>query len=295
MSYRLSRQALRGEKQRLARERDRKLDAAIRRIQRERVEFDDASKAEAEEEARRLEEVRRWWSWGGGFFVLLCRSVCNSCSCFAASMHRVSDGKRGVGFDKRFLMEGVRLRGSAARRLGSLVAMLVCDAFAILAMSEVLASGSAERSIIFFASHLNQATNSIISQSLNQDSTCFVEGHSGPRATGLGFKVGGSGRGAAMRSLVSDSKSPHFSPWRQFFWRKVCPPERERPLSSQADTMCAYLNMCVTSSALSRCRQSHAHSKRSLAEKQGQWEERHAECTEALHHLVETRFVHRLL
>ena len=65
MSCRLSRQALRGEKQRLARERDQKLDAAIRRIQRERVEFDDASKAEAEEEARRLEEVRRWWSCGG--------------------------------------------------------------------------------------------------------------------------------------------------------------------------------------------------------------------------------------
>lgn len=42
---------------------------------------------------------------------------------------------------------------------------------------------------------------------------------------------------------------------------------------------------------LGRCRQSHAQSKRLLTEKQGQWEERHAKCTEALHSLVETRWV----
>lgn len=51
------RQALRLEKERLERERDKKIDTAIRRIQRERLEFEENSKAEAEEEARRLDEV----------------------------------------------------------------------------------------------------------------------------------------------------------------------------------------------------------------------------------------------
>eukprot|EP00903_Cladosiphon_okamuranus_P008626 g8272.t1 len=49
-------EALRSEKQRLARERDKKVEAAIRRIQRERLDFEETSKAEAEEESRRLEE-----------------------------------------------------------------------------------------------------------------------------------------------------------------------------------------------------------------------------------------------
>ena len=51
-------QALRAERERLEKERDKKIDAAIRRIQRERLEFEETSKAEAEEEARRLDEVR---------------------------------------------------------------------------------------------------------------------------------------------------------------------------------------------------------------------------------------------
>ena len=50
-------QALRAERERLEKERDKKIDAAIRRIQRERLEFEETSKAEAEEEARRLDEV----------------------------------------------------------------------------------------------------------------------------------------------------------------------------------------------------------------------------------------------
>ncbi len=50
-------QALRSEKERLERERDKKIDGAIRRIQRERLEFEETSKAEADEEARRLDEV----------------------------------------------------------------------------------------------------------------------------------------------------------------------------------------------------------------------------------------------
>ncbi len=38
-------------------------------------------------------------------------------------------------------------------------------------------------------------------------------------------------------------------------------------------------------------RQSHAQAKRLLTEKKGQWEQRHAECTDALHSLVETRYI----
>lgn len=53
-------QGLQLEKQRLVRERDKKVDAAIRRIQKERLEFDETSKAEAEEETRRLDEVGRF-------------------------------------------------------------------------------------------------------------------------------------------------------------------------------------------------------------------------------------------
>jgi len=50
-------QALRLEKERLERERDKKIDTAIRRIQRERLEFEETSKAEAEQETRRLDEA----------------------------------------------------------------------------------------------------------------------------------------------------------------------------------------------------------------------------------------------
>ncbi|CAN0046661.1 unnamed protein product, partial [Hapterophycus canaliculatus] len=49
-------QALRSEKQRLLKERDKKIDAAIRRLQRERLEHEENSKTEADDEARRLDE-----------------------------------------------------------------------------------------------------------------------------------------------------------------------------------------------------------------------------------------------
>ncbi|CAN0454397.1 unnamed protein product, partial [Laminaria digitata] len=49
-------EAIRSEKERLTTERDKKIDLAIRRLQRERLEFEETSKAEAEREARRLEE-----------------------------------------------------------------------------------------------------------------------------------------------------------------------------------------------------------------------------------------------
>lgn len=41
----------------LTKDRDKKIDAAIRRLQRERLEFEETSKAEAEEESHRLEQV----------------------------------------------------------------------------------------------------------------------------------------------------------------------------------------------------------------------------------------------
>ncbi|CAM9546463.1 unnamed protein product [Ectocarpus sp. 4 AP-2014] len=52
----LGEEALRSEKQRLLKDRDKRIDAAIRRIQRERIENEETSKAEAEEEARVQEE-----------------------------------------------------------------------------------------------------------------------------------------------------------------------------------------------------------------------------------------------
>eukprot|EP00904_Undaria_pinnatifida_P012992 jgi/Undpi1/8823/HiC_scaffold_25.g11285.m1 len=49
-------QAIRLEKEMLTKDRDKKIDAAIRRLQRERLEFEETSKAEAEEESHRLEQ-----------------------------------------------------------------------------------------------------------------------------------------------------------------------------------------------------------------------------------------------
>lgn len=45
------------ERERLLRERDKKIDAAIRRLQRERLESEDRLKVDGEEEAHRLDEV----------------------------------------------------------------------------------------------------------------------------------------------------------------------------------------------------------------------------------------------
>lgn len=42
----------------MLKDRDKRIDAAIRRIQRERIENEETSKAEAEEEARVQEEVK---------------------------------------------------------------------------------------------------------------------------------------------------------------------------------------------------------------------------------------------
>lgn len=52
------------EKTRLLKERDKKIDVAIRKLQRERLEYEETSKAKAEKEAARLNEVRRGeWTW----------------------------------------------------------------------------------------------------------------------------------------------------------------------------------------------------------------------------------------
>lgn len=60
-------QALRAERQRLLKERDKKIDAAIRRLQRERLEHEETCKAEADDEAHRLDEVRA--NEGTGFLM----------------------------------------------------------------------------------------------------------------------------------------------------------------------------------------------------------------------------------
>lgn len=78
----------------MVRERDKKIDAAIRRIQRERLEFDETSKAEAEEEARRLEEVCVWGGGGGSTSFVAWLEILVSFP--RPYEHRISDGA-GVG------------------------------------------------------------------------------------------------------------------------------------------------------------------------------------------------------